>query len=438
MQKIPDKCQAMDIIKNYFDELYFLSAEMAPYLLLGFIFAGLLHVYIKREAIVKYLGGKSIKSAIYAALIGIPLPLCSCGVIPTGIALRREGASKPATISFLISTPQTGIDSILVTWSLLGWPLAVIRPIVALLTGAMGGAVSLLKKEKSDNISHEPAEKKVSHSTPGWIRMLKYAFIDFMDDIAKWLLIGLLLAALMAVIIPDGFFTMYVDNNLLSMLIVLAASVPLYLCATGSVPVAAVLMMKGLSPGAALVFLMAGPATNIATMTVIGKALGKWALLVYLSTIILGSLIFGLLTDMILSSGYMFGIMDHVHHDHSHELLPEWIKIASLVILGIFLFYSLLKRYLPTLKVKVPTGVSHPEKGIYRFEVTGMTCNHCKTTVEDALNNLPGIKDVSSDIRTGIVTIQSDNPDPVSIEEKLKPLGYGFREIEKSQGSGIG
>lgn len=418
------------LIRDYLDELYFLSAEMAPYLLLGFIFAGLLHVYIRREAIVRYLGGKSIKSAVYAALIGIPLPLCSCGVIPTGIALRREGASKPATISFLISTPQTGVDSILVTWSLLGWPLAVIRPIVALLTGALGGAVSLLRKEDNGAVQPDNEEKRVAHSSPGWIRMLKYAFIDFMDDIAKWLLIGLLLAALMAVIIPDGFFTMYVDNNLLSMLMVLVASVPLYLCATGSVPIAAVLMMKGLSPGAALVFLMAGPATNIATMTVIGKALGRWSLLVYLSTIIVGAILFGLLTDLILSSGYIFGIMDHAHNEHSHELLPEWIKIASLIILGIFLFYSLLKKYFPAVKGKVPAMASAPEKGTYRFEVTGMTCNHCKTTVEDALNNLPGIKEVSADIRTGIVTIQSDNPDPELIKEKLRSSGYGFKEID--------
>ncbi|MFO7721958.1 MAG: permease [Bacteroidales bacterium] len=414
----------MDWIRRYFDELYYLSSEMAPYLLLGFIFAGILHVYIRRDKIVRLLGKGNLRSVVNAALIGIPLPLCSCGVIPTGIAFHRDGASKPATVSFLISTPQTGVDSILVTWSLLGWPMAVIRPVVALLTGVIGGGVTMLRKrapKEEEVVIAAPAQQEKG---PRWLTMLRYAFIDFMEDIAKWLLIGLLLAALMAVIIPDGFFTNYIHNPWLSMLMVLVASVPLYVCATGSVPIAAVLMMKGLSPGAALVFLMAGPATNIATITVIGKTLGKWALFAYLASIIGGALFFGFLTDKIFTAGYLFSMMDHVQHAHEHELIPGWIKLISLIILAIFIFYALLIRY--RIIRRKPANQKQFSGNMKKIAVTGMTCNHCKTTVENAVKAMPGVTGAEADIQAGVLSIESSDPDLVKIREKIESLGYGF------------
>jgi uncharacterized protein len=414
----------MEIVIRYFEELYYLSAEMAPYLLLGFIFAGLLHVYIKRERIVRLLGKSNMKSVINAALIGIPLPLCSCGVIPTGVAFHRDGASKPATVSFLISTPQTGVDSILVTWSLLGWPMAVIRPVVALLTGVLGGGVAMLRKK---SLPEEPLPERVvvqKEHGPRWVRMLRYAFIDFMEDIAKWLLIGLLLAALMAVIIPDGFFTNYLDNYWLSMLMVLLASVPLYVCATGSVPIAAVLMMKGLSPGAALVFLMAGPATNIATITVIGKTLGKWSLTAYLISIIGGAVLFGYLTDQIFSAGYLFSLMDHAHHSHEHSLLPEWLKLFSLIILTVFIFYALLVRY--RVIRRKPASIKQFTGPMKKIAVSGMTCNHCKATVENGVKSMPGITDAVADIQTGVLSIEASDPDLEEIRKKVESLGYKY------------
>ena len=288
----------MEFIDRYFAELWFLLLEMAPWLLLGLIFAGLLKVYFPQKHIDRYLGKSNFKSALNGSILGIPMPLCSCGVIPTGISFYKDGASKGATNSFLISTPQTGVDSIFATYSMLGWPFAILRPIVAFVTGVTGGVLTnWLVKDKpkpkaaspfadfkidtgvvsgtqtcSDDSCgcHEPRKNDKRHSL---VRAADYAFVELLQDIAKWLVIGFLAAALISVLIPDDFFSRFQGWGIIEILLVLAASVPIYICATGSIPVAAVLLMKGVSPGAALVFLMAGPATNVATMTVLGKTI---------------------------------------------------------------------------------------------------------------------------------------------------------------------
>ena len=262
--------KVFEYIQLYLDDLLELTNEMSPYLLLGFLFAGILSVYLKQQRISKYLGGKNLKSVFNASIFGVPLPLCSCGVIPTGVSLYKNGASKSSTVSFLISTPQTGVDSILVTYSMLGLPFAVIRPVVALLTGLFGGLLNIPYDKEIKVKDYDNANKEKENGSR-FINMLKYAFVTFLQDISKWLVIGLLLAALISVLVPDNYFENNFSNPLFGMIMILAVSVPLYVCATGSVPIAAVLLMKGLSPGAALVFLMAGPATNIATLTVLSK-----------------------------------------------------------------------------------------------------------------------------------------------------------------------
>jgi len=263
----------MQYLSNYFEALFLLTSEMAPFLLLGFLFAGLLKVFVPPDLMSRYLGKSSTSAVVNASLLGIPLPLCSCGVLPAGISLYKNGASKGSSVSFLISTPQTGIDSILVTWSMLGLPFAILRPIVAFFTGIAGGLVTN-KIERSQPIKQA---KNKSHIRNKFSikEIFRYAFVEMVADIASWLVIGLLIAALITVIIPDNFFTEYNLSGISGMLLILIVSIPLYICATSSVPIAAVLLLKGLSPGALLVFLMAGPATNAATITVIGKTLGK-------------------------------------------------------------------------------------------------------------------------------------------------------------------
>ena len=373
------------------------------------------------------MGGKNLKSVIYAALLGIPLPLCSCGVIPTGIAFHKEGASKGSTVSFLISTPQTGVDSILATYSLLGLPFAILRPIVAFFSGILGGAVtnSATKNDIEKNISHSSAMTEELNSNGKFKTMIKYAFHEFLMDIAKWLIIGLAVAALIAVLLPDDFFVSYLHNELLSMLIVLAASIPIYVCATGSIPIAAVLMMKGLSPGAALVFLMAGPATNTATMAVIGKAINKKTLLVYLTTIIVSAMVFGMLTNQFLPREWFTFAIDHASHEH--ELLPYWLKVTSGVLLALFIINGYMRKYVFKQKSKIIIPDMTDNIGSLKIRVEGMTCNHCKANVEKGLMNLPGIKKVNADPDKNEVYIGGEGFTLAEIEKTIDSLGYHYK-----------
>jgi len=333
-------------MEKFLNSLVAVSMEMSPYLLLGFFIAGILNELFKVAKFRKFIGQNNFKSVLNASLLGVPLPLCSCGVIPTGVSLHKSGASKGSAVSFMISTPQTGVDSILVTWSLMGLPFALIRPVIALFTGVAGGLFAnfLEKHEVSSPVEHKEDEKETGAEKRSLFQKftgaMKYAFVDFLDDISLWLFIGLLTAALISAIIPDGFFTAYLGNNYLSMVIVLVASIPLYVCATSSVPIAVALMLKGLNPGAALVFLMAGPATNAATVMVIGKTLGKKALFSYLFSIITGALVSGAIIDNFMPAQWFIpSIMNEHHHHHegiNYLYLISSIVMAALLMMSLF------------------------------------------------------------------------------------------------------
>jgi len=425
----------MEWIVLFGKELVKLTIEMAPYLLLGFLFAGILYAWFPNDKMVKYLGKNNSASVFNAALLGVPLPLCSCGVIPTGVSFYRNGASKGSSVAFLISTPQTGVDSIMVTWSLLGWPLAVLRPIIALLTGMAGGILTnftVNRENKKNPPVSEPLPTPVKQRV-SFMGMLKYAFVDFLQDIVKWLTIGLLIAALMAVIIPEDFFLRYLSNDYLSMFIILLASVPLYVCATGSVPIAAVLMMKGLSPGAALVFLMAGPATNAATISVIGNTMGRKTMFTYLFSIISGALFFGILVNEFLPRDLFMNAMNHIHTGgHQHEILPRWLQNGSAIILAGLMLNGLLRIYLPSIFQKKTQNINPINTEIMNFktiQVEGMTCNHCKMTVENNLKKMSGVSDVKVDLVSGKVTIEGDNLNISDAEKTINDLGYKYKGV---------
>ncbi len=284
-------------------------------------------VFLPANLMSKYLGKSSFSSVLNATIFGIPLPLCSCGVLPAGISLHKNGASKGASVSFLVSTPQTGVDSILVTWSMLGLPFAIIRPIAALLTGITGGLLTnKIEKEKVKPPDPEPlVQSKTQRLSVKEI--FRYAFVEMLNDIAKWLIIGLLIAAFIEVLIPDNFFSEFQISGILGMLIILVASIPLYVCATSSVPIAAVLLLKGISPGALLVFLMAGPATNAAAITVIGQNMGKKTVAIYLSVLIAGSLLFGLLIDYLLPGNWFMPLLDTMS-GHEHSLVATMVELS--------------------------------------------------------------------------------------------------------------
>jgi len=410
----------MTYIKLFFNELFSLTNEMSPYLLLGFLFAGILHIYIKKQAINKYLGKRNLKSVVLASLFGIPLPLCSCGVIPTGISFYKEGSSKGATVSFLISTPQTGIDSILVTYSLLGLPFAILRPIVALFSGIFGGLLANLIDKKKNRLQKNSdcscdTIKKQEQNNNKFFKMLNYAFVVFLQDIAKWLIIGLAIAALISIALPDDFFLRFIGNELLSMIIVLFASIPLYVCATASVPIAAVLILKGLSPGAALVFLMAGPATNAATITVLSKSLGKTTVFAYLMSIIIGAFFFGLLIDNFFPKDFFIDNIQIMHHKH---LIPEWVKTASTIMLTVLLINGLIKKYNITKNTKIT------DKDIISITVKGMSCNHCKEAVEKTLLKTEGISNVEVNLAKSKVKLEGKNIDLEKVKKLIDELGY--------------
>jgi len=279
---------------------------MSPYLILGVIAAGALHVLLPMGIVSKHLGTSGFGSVLRAAILGIPLPICSCGVVPVAASLKKEGAGTGATISFLVTTPTTGVDSILATYSLLGLPLAIARTVAALVLGIIAGVLSNLGNSKSDNDTgaKKPAAEKDSHNHKQHriSETIRYAFYEIFAGIARPLLIGVLLGGAVSFFIPEDFIALHIRTGFAPYLIMMSIGIPLYVCASGSIPFAAALLIKGISPGAALVFLIAGPATNIATITIISSMLGKRTTAIYLAVLMLGSLGAGIATDAVLAA----------------------------------------------------------------------------------------------------------------------------------------
>jgi uncharacterized membrane protein YraQ (UPF0718 family) len=298
--------------------------EASVYLLIGFFVAGLLHVYLPSDLIARHLGRNDVRSVGLAALFGAPIPLCSCGVLPAAASLKRQGVGRAPLVSFLISTPETGADSVALTYGLMGPVMAVVRPVVAVVTAVIAGIASIGVKEDGsappsadftcddDCAEASPEDSCDETSAPGgaapagarrFLHSLEYGFKSVMDDIALSLLAGMLLTGILAGLLPDDFFdeVLGLGSGIVPMLAMIVVGLPLYLCASASTPIAAALMAKGLSPGAALVFLLVGPATNLATMTVVGQLLGRRHLGVYLGAIVLVSLAAGLLVDATLA-----------------------------------------------------------------------------------------------------------------------------------------
>ncbi|MFH1830410.1 MAG: SO_0444 family Cu/Zn efflux transporter [Pseudomonadota bacterium] len=330
--------------------------KMSPYLLFGFFFAGVLHAFISLDWIARHLGKSSVGSVIKAVILGIPLPLCSCGVIPAAIMLNKKGASRGAVTSFLIATPITGIDSILATYSLMGFFFALFRVIssavTAIIAGLLGNlflrglppAVDLESLEKHH--CHEPGMEASCececHSITIWDKareLFRYAFVELLGDIWRWLVIGLLIAGLIAYFVPSAFVERYLGSHILSMLVMLIVGIPMYVCSTGSLPIAAALMIKGMSPGAAMVFLLAGPATNAVTITVVSKELGKAATIIYVLTIAVMSILSGLVLNEI---WYGYG-MSMRALSGGMAMIPHWVEVASSIILVLLIIHVVIR-----------------------------------------------------------------------------------------------
>ena len=396
---------------------------MAPYLLLGFLIAGVLHVFVPQRFYANYLSRSNKLSVVWAALLGVPLPLCSCGVIPTAIGLRNEKASKGAIASFLIATPQTGIDSILATFSLMGLGFAIIRPVAALVTGICGGLLVNWLVREDDAKDESAASCQVERGNRLW-RVLKYAYYDMLRDIGLRLLVGLVVAALIQVAVPDEFFLQFGSQPLLQMLVILVIAVPMYICSAGSIPVATALMMKGLSPGAALVMLMAGPAVNLASILVVNKAMGRRFTSVYLMTIVGFAVLFGLLLNAAGSS--LFALHSSLVAPHgdccmSTSPQPSPFKLVCATVLTLLIIFALMMKLFSKFTAKKPLD---PDVTVYRVE--DMHCSHCEAAVVRAVEEVAGVEKAKASASANTLTVKGSATEE-AVRAAVEGIGYTFK-----------
>ncbi|WP_371194034.1 SO_0444 family Cu/Zn efflux transporter [Glaciecola sp. SC05] len=359
------------LFAHYFVALFI---ESAPWLLLGLLIAGVMHELVPVDILQKHMGSNSLSSITKAALIGAPLPLCSCGVIPAALGLRRSGASKSSTVSFLVATPETGVDSVSVSYALLGPVFAVVRPIAAILSAIYAGVlVKLFDKDEALAVENAPvqsdsccnkqktsccetAEPSKSKSVSVWqksLSVLSFASGKLLSDITFWLLLGLSMAALIQTFVPTDFLTQWGDG-FVAMLVMALIGIPMYICATASTPIALGFLVAGLSPGAVLVFMLAGPATNVSTMGMIGKEMGKRTLALYLFAVVSAAMTLGYGLNLLWAT-MQWALPSSQINTHEHSAI-EWLYYLSAFIMAALMLRNLLLKYAGSALRKSPTS----------------------------------------------------------------------------------
>ena len=405
-------------------EMWSLCVEVAPFLLLGMVFSGLISIFVDSRLIMKHIGQKNFSSIFKSTVFGVPIPLCSCGVIPVAATLRESGASKGSTVSFLVSTPQTGVDSIILTYGMLGPLFAFFRPLAAFISGLISGVI--INSFDDETHHHIPSENNNSKGTkrPMKERLwagLEYGFISLPSDIVVPLFQGLSIAALISVFLPYGFIAEYfVSSQFVVYMAMLLISLPVYVCATASIPIALVLMGKGVSAGAVFIFLMAGPATNASSIIVVKNILGSKTMYRYIFLISLLAILFGLFLDS------FFTITLPVSSTSTHV---HGIDGYGSIIITILFILILVNSYIDQSRVK-SSGISESSndhsssKKRLSFNVSGMTCSHCKESVESAAYSIDGVDSVHVDLSTGDLTIIGNSFNDSAIKEKIKDRGF--------------
>lgn len=483
------------MVINLINQIWIVWCQMAPFLILGFVVAGALSIWVKPSFVQRHLGSGRFSSVLKATLLGIPLPLCSCGVIPVAASLRRQGAGKGATSAFLLATPQTGVDSIAVTYSLMGGFFAVFRPLAALVSGIAGGMiVSLFERNGSssgDTAGSGSPESGSSGSDPGRVtteaangccgdachlpdtgsgagsgtalpsigEALRYGLVTLPADIGRAVVIGVVIAGAISAFAPPDFFRNLPGGTMVQMLFMMAVGIPLYVCATASVPVAAALILKGISPGAALVFLITGPATNAAAISTIWKIMGRRTAVIYLSVVAVFALLSGLAANFMMRHTPV--LTGHLHHEHG----LAWWEFAA----GVALILILAHAYRPKRTIRV-TAITPPvkadvlprdaslqssgdpvdrwrfadtEPGVpsgkpavdgaataeggpatQTFNVRGMRCSHCAGMIRQNLESAPGVTRVDVSLETGVVAVRGIGLDRHFLGTIISDLGY--------------
>jgi len=390
------------------DAIWQVWLQLSPWLLLGAAAAGLLHVLLPRDfARRQFRGFGGVGKAV---ALGVPLPLCSCGVIPAGLGLKKDGASDGAAVGFLISTPQTGVDSLLVSASFLGWPFTIFKCVSALLMGLVGGGITESLHTEAGGIERL-AEATAPQSTIGFFEHI----IDVIRPIWKWIVFGVVASAAITVWIPPGAIAGWSSvHPALAGLAALTIALPLYVCATASVPIAAALIAQGMPTGAALVFLMAGPATNIATIGAVKRAFGGRVLSVYLATVIVGSVGLAYVYDAFIP----FQALGSMTHEHGH---PWWAWASALVLGGLFLYFVFDDLRGTWLRRSAPAGPA-----VVTLDVEGLTCDNCVRKLERALRDADGVTSAMVNLEPGQATVEGSAP-AADLEAVVRAAGYAVK-----------
>ena len=415
----------VDYLGLFLSEMWSLCLEMSPFLLMGMFVAGLISMFVDSRFILKHIGSKSFSSILKSTVLGIPVPLCSCGVIPVAATLRDGGASKGSTVSFLVSTPQTGVDSIFLTYGMLGPVFALFRPLAALISGIFSGMV--INSFDDDVHHHLPDSEDVSDAKKPLIERLgsglRYGFLTLPSDIVVPLFQGLVVAAAIALFIPPDFIAEnFSSSSYIMLFMMLAVSLPIYVCATASIPIAVALMAKGVTAGAVFVFLMAGPATNASSIAVVKNILGRRTMALYLFLISSTAIVFGFILDSFITIGpFTMSSNAHFHADDSYISL----------FLTILFVLILLNAYFYTFKGEIPKSdeskdVIDGSQDRLSIKVDGMTCSHCKESVESAVYSCSGVKSASVDLLTGLVLVIGSGLDEGAIKDKIKSRGFSL------------
>lgn len=456
----------MDAILPFLSELavasWWMLAEMAPYLLLGFVIAGLLSAFISPQWVERHLGGSRLGQIFKASLFGVPLPLCSCGVIPVAASLRRHGAGKGATTAFLLSTPQTGVDSIAVTYALLGPFLAAFRPLAALVTGFVGGSlVHVLDRDPApppavpargacgdsscgDGCATEAAGSAAccddadcagsrAAGEPRLAAALRYGLVTLPRDIGRALLVGIVLSGLIAAVVEPAALEGVLGRGLLPILLAMAVGVPLYVCATASVPIAVAMIHAGLSPGAAIAFLISGPATNAATLTTLWRVLGWRSMVIFLVTVAVGAAASGLLIDGAVAAGAVPSSLivtaadapaAHAHH-HEEAGAGALLKHLAAAALLLVLANALRPRRGGQESAGIPAAEAEP---VTVLRVAGMHCNGCVQSLQRALGEVAGVSGVEVRLEDGLARVRGRSVSLPALEAAVRSLGFRVAE----------
>lgn len=421
-------------------ELWNVLLDMAPYLLLGFLVAGLLSVFFSPGTIERHLGGRGFWPVIKASLLGLPLPLCSCGVIPVAASLRKHGASRGATVAFLISTPQTGAENIAITYSLLGGVFAIFTPIATFLSGLLGGSLVDLADRRQPVHSHgggaeSPACQDACCATSGpkagrLRRVWEFGFVTLPRDLVKPLVVGLVVAAFISAVVPTGFFGTalggMLGSGVIGILVMMLLGIPVYVCATASIPMAWALMDKGVSPGAAFAFLLVGPATNAATIAMIWKVMGRRTALVYLGTMMATALGGGLLLDNLFARSAFVLSASGGGAESAGLVWYVFEIVCAAGVLGV-LGWSMFKGHPDRELAAEGIDVAGFER--IRLTVEGMDCEHCAGPIKRAILAVDGVESAHADLKSRTLTVDGEDMDAQALRKTVEELGYAVKSV---------